>query len=50
MSESPENPLTPEKTPIAFQFTKNKEIKRRELAPAVSSPPKTPGFQPQSFT
>jgi len=49
MSESPDNPLTPAKTPIPCQFTKNKEIKRRELAPAVSSTPKTSGFHPRAL-
>ena len=49
MSESPDNPLTPEKTPIPCQYTKNKEIKRRELAAAVASTPKTSGFHPRAL-
>ena len=45
MSESPNNPLTSSETPKVCQFGKNREIKRRELAPTeviTTRPSNTP--------
>ena len=56
MSKSPDNPLTPSKTPIVSQFVKKIEIKRRELAPTEIITPRqsnTPQsintFHPKNF-